>query len=451
MTSDEGVVRSVSWRDVCPWTLLFRVFRLSVSLQVLLLALLASGAVSAGWRIAATMFLTEPSGDGKVVERFVEVVTRWPGQVVESRPVRTPTDVNRSGGVVLGFAANNVGPGQRRPMIDGGTQLVSVPQLARLTPIIQRTPAYALSEPLRRVFMHRVNWGELFFYLAGAFWTLLVWCLFGGAITRIAVVRLGRDERVGLRESLDFARRKLPSFFGAPLLPLLAIVLLGLPLILLGLLMRLEVGVLVAGVLWAAIGVTGLVMALFGIGLLFGWPLMWSTISTEGTDAFDAISRSYAYTFQRPLHYAIYAVLATVLGVLGWIIVGFFCDVTIQLADWAIAWGAGPDRFAGVQLALTDPSASGLFWSGAKLIQFFTGCIRAFLTAFSAGYFWVAAGGVYLLLRRDADQTEIDDIFLEEDEELEFGLPTLDVDEAGVPGVTDVAAEHESVERSSDV
>jgi hypothetical protein len=262
---------------------------------------------------------------------------------------------------------------------------------------------------------------------------------------------LGRDERVGLRESLDFARRKLASFFGAPLLPLLAIVLLAVPLMLLGLLMRLEVGVLLAGVLWGAIGVTGLVMALFGIGLLFGWPLMWSTISTEGTDAFDAISRSYAYTFQRPLLYALYAVLATVLGGLGWMIVGFFCDVTIRLADWAIAWGAGPDRFAGIQLALSDQAASGLFWSGAKLIQFFTGCIRAFLTAYASGYFWVAAGGVYLLLRRDADQTEIDDIFLEEEEDLEFGLPALEVDEAGVPGVSDVDAADESIEKSSDV
>lgn len=132
-------------------------------------------------------------------------------------------------------------------------------------------------------------------------------------------------------------------------------------------------------------------------------------------------------------------------------IVGFFCDVTIRLADWAIAWGSGPDRFAGIQLALSDQAASGLFRSGAKLIQFFTGCIRAFLTAYASGYFWVAAGGVYLLLRRDADQTEIDDIFLEEEEDLEFGLPALEVDEAGVPGVSDVDSADQSIERSSEV
>lgn len=448
MTNDEGVVRSVSWRDVCPWTLLFRVFRLSVSLQILLLALLGSGAVSAGWRIVSTMFLDEPSGAGEVVEQFVDIVTRWPGQDRVAQPVEQLSEVTGSGGTVLEFAGSNLG--EARPMVDGGKPLVSLPQIARVVPIIQRTPAYGLSEPFRRVFMHRISWGEFLFYLAGGFWTLLVWCLFGGAITRMTVVRLGRDERVGLRESLDFARRKLASFFGAPLLPLMAIAFLGVPLFLLGLLMRLELGVLLAGLLWGVIALMGLVMALFGIGLLFGWPLMWSTISTEGTDAFDAISRSYAYTFQRPLHYALYIVIATVLGGLGWFIVGFFCDTTIHLADWAIAWGAGPDRFAGIRLGLNDPEAPGIFWAGAKLIQFFTSCIRAFLTAYAAGYFWVAAGAVYLLLRRDADQTEIDDIFLEE-EDLEFGLPTLEVDEAGVPGVTDVDSADESIERSSDV
>ena len=50
-------------------------------------------------------------------------------------------------------------------------------------------------------------------------------------------------------------------------------------------------------------------MALLLLGLAFGWPLMWATISTEGTDSFDALSRSYAYVFQRPLRYLFYVVV----------------------------------------------------------------------------------------------------------------------------------------------
>ena len=54
-------------------------------------------------------------------------------------------------------------------------------------------------------------------------------------------------------------------------------------------------------------------MAVLLLGLIFGWPLMFSTISTEGTDAFDAISRSYAYVFQRPFHYLFYTILITIM------------------------------------------------------------------------------------------------------------------------------------------
>jgi len=33
-------------------------------------------------------------------------------------------------------------------------------------------------------------------------------------------------------------------------------------------------------------------------------------------DSFDALSRSYAYVFQRPLHYLFYALVAAVFGAL---------------------------------------------------------------------------------------------------------------------------------------
>ena len=58
-------------------------------------------------------------------------------------------------------------------------------------------------------------------------------------------------------------------------------------------------------------------------------------------------------------------------------------------------------------------------------------------TALSHGYFWVAVAGIYLLLRRDADQTETDDVYLEDESETPYGLPELPPDEAGVPGVSD--------------
>ena len=82
-------------------------------------------------------------------------------------------------------------------------------------------------------------------------------------------------------------------------------------------------------------------MALLLLGLLFGWPLMWATISAEGTDSFDALSRSYAYVFQRPLHYLFYALVAGVIGWLGWLLVQNFAAGVVWMGYWAAGWGSG--------------------------------------------------------------------------------------------------------------
>ncbi len=45
--------------------------------------------------------------------------------------------------------------------------------------------------------------------------------------------------------------------------------------------------------------------------------------------------------------------------------------------------------------------------------------------AYAAGFFWSSASAIYLLLRQGVDQTEMDEVFLEEPEQ-EPPLPDLD-------------------------
>ena len=183
--------------------------------------------------------------------------------------------------------------------------------------------------------------------------------MFGGAAARIAAVRLGRDEQVGLGDAVVFARGKWPSLMAAPLMPLLAITLVALPIWLLGLMMRLNLGVAIAGLGWVLVALFGLVMAVFGIGLLFGWPLMWSTIATEGSDAFDAVSRSYAYTFQRPLHYLAYAVLAGVFESAGLAAGGFVLRdrAAVHRLGHLLGYQSGGsfEQIRGLTTALAEP------------------------------------------------------------------------------------------------
>ena len=64
---------------------------------------------------------------------------------------------------------------------------------------------------------------------------------------------------------------------------------------------------------------------------------------------------------------------------------------------------------------------------------------------FLYSYFWTASTAIYLLLRSDNDNKEMDEIFLDDDEdEPPYALPPLTTDAAGAPMAADeVDAEEE--------
>jgi hypothetical protein len=203
--------------------------------------------------------------------------------------------------------------------------------------------------------------------------------------------------------------------------------------------MRLDVGVLIAGLAWLFVLLGGLAMAILLLGALFGWPLMWGVISSEQHgDAFEAFSRSYSYTFGRPLHYLFYAVLAVVFGSLSWLVVYHISELVIVTGRLAAAWGAGPERWREVMLSMQasvadGPSTITSLAIGGWLIGSFESVVRTIATAFGYSFFWCQAAAVYLLLRRDVDQTEFDEVFVER-EDRRYELPELKPVAAISPG-----------------
>ena len=249
-----------------------------------------------------------------------------------------------------------------------------------------------------------------------------IWAFFGGAICRIGVVQLAAGEQVGLGAALRYACRKWPSYFSAPLMPVGGVLLATVPVFILGLIMH-AVGLWLGIFFWPLALAAGLLMTLLLAGLLFGWPLMWATISAEGTDSFDALSRSYAYTFQRPLHYLFYVAVAAVIGGLGWLVVQNFAAGVVWMSYWAAGWGCSAS-----QLERMLGESKGI---SVTFIHFWAGCVKLLAVGYLFSYFWTAAAAVYLLLRRDVDATEMDEVFLDADaDEERFGLPTIATDEA---------------------
>jgi hypothetical protein len=415
-----GPVRTVVWSELFPWLSLLRTFRLAVGFRVLVLSALAIVLTAIGWWLLGRVFLGADAPTPAATALWTDL----------SRAIPEPYGL----------------PG---------------PDRVRETPEVRGGPWWSfgpfvgvwarLSAPLVAFFQGPVPGvaGLAYFVLAGL-WGLAVWALLGGAITRIVAVQLACEERISWTAVVRHATRKWLAYFSAPLFPLMGVLLSAVPVCVLGLLMRAEVGLFVAGLVWPLMLICGLLMALLLLGLAFGWPLMWATISSEGTDSFDALSRSYAYVFQRPLHYLFYTLVVTVLGLLAWLLVWYFSAAVIGLTYWAAGWGAGPMAVDAVRIGgggiaaagdaakFVAPPMGSVGQGGAWLIHFWTGVVKLLAVSFLFGYFWTSATAIYFLLRRDVDATEMDEVYLEEEEQT-YGLPPLKTDEAGAPVVGEPA------------
>ena len=145
-----------------------------------------------------------------------------------------------------------------------------------------------------------------------------MWSVIGGAIARIAAVHVSQDEKISVRQALRFSTNKLMSFFAAPVMPLMLIGVIALILAIIGWMSEIAylggLVTIVTGVLFFVLIGVGVLVACALVGWVCGFGLMYPTIAVEGSDAFDAVSRSFSYVFARPWKVFVYTVIALVYG-----------------------------------------------------------------------------------------------------------------------------------------
>lgn len=292
--------------------------------------------------------------------------------------------------------------------------------------------------------------------------TVAIWSLFGGAITRIAAVQVARQEKLSAKEAITFTLRHYWSILTAPLAPLvlvagivvIMIIFFGLPQLVLGL------GDLWSGLLWWAVIALGLLMALALVGLV-GWPLMSATVSAEGADFWEAASRAYSYVYNAPWHYLFYGLVALVYGAVLVFFVGFMTSAAVYFAKWGVGlvqperrdpaflFVYAPTSFGWRNLLLQGAQIDGvplvgrdgqidseayarfvndkpatqsdmqMTWYnkvGAVLVAFWLWLLFLLMLGFGYSYFWSAGTIIYLLMRRKVDDTEMDEVYLEEED-----------------------------------
>jgi len=256
------------------------------------------------------------------------------------------------------------------------------------------------------------RWGLMGLVLFG-FWlaAVLVGSFFGLAITRMAAVEITGQRRADVVEARRFARGHCHWGFLTPAgLVVGAIVLFATAAGLLSIGRATDWLLVVTAPLAFGLVVIGVALLL---GLLAGGSLAWPAISTEWSDAFDAVTRVYGYSFTHAYRLLAYRAVAFVVF-LGAVVTRSFRAVLVIGGFYvALRVGLGAER-AGhlLDIVLLEPPR------GLPLPETLAGwtllaCASVFLTLTVARllvFRLILNQIIYLLLRLRIDKVPLDNI-----------------------------------------
>ncbi len=306
-------------------------------------------------------------------------------------------------------------------------------------------------------FLHpNAGFRERIYFLLVILWTVATWAIFGGAITRLAAVNFARNESVGITTALRYTVSRWKTYILASAGPLLLLAALFLVLVLLVGLVNLipVVGDFWAALMWPVVIILGIVIALAMIGLV-GWPMIHATLAAEGSDSFDAVGRCYSYVIQEAWNYLWYVTVALVYGAVVVFFVGFVASLAVYVGKWGVASMPGtakfnrdpsylcvyaPTSFGWRELLLTGSPVLGAntyapeemnrvvdsyvsktfhFWNyvGAFFVSMWLQLFFLMVIGFGYSFFWTSSTIIYFLMRRKVDDIDLDEVYLEEEED----------------------------------
>lgn len=381
-----------------PWLHLFRAFRIALDVRKMLLGALAAAALTFGGSLIDALPFAPVTAPSSRISPLVE----WPG-------IATPSATDAAA-----------------PAPWAGS--IAAPWLRVLLPM------ETIVEPGSRLFRRGSTWADVAYAWTQLLFRLAVWSLLGGAIARIAAVQFARRESITARSAAGYAAARFGSTFAAPLLPLVFIGFFWLVCCGLGFVGRLPgIGTTIVGALWFLPLLIGIALAVMLLVIAVSWPLMVATISAEGTDAFDALSRGYDYVLNRTW-YALWLLLLTVVyGAVVAMFVSVIANGGVQLANWNVASGMGESRIAELLPAQSpdlpaDPSliaAGPQAGLGGRAATLWLRLLAWLLWGFLISYFWTAVTISYFLLRLSLDARPLDDVHIPPAAETESGLPLV--------------------------
>jgi len=237
---------------------------------------------------------------------------------------------------------------------------------------------------------------------------IIVLALFGGAISRASAIEFTSARFSDWPADLRVSLRSLGSSTGALIAPLALVGIIVLLIAVGGAVLGVPVLDILGSVLYGA----AMLLALLGVLILIlhtlALPMLVPALMVEGTDAFDAVQRCYAYVLARPLHLLLHATILLVLGAISIGLIAAVARGTDQMAAWSAAQFAsdsGLEVLTGQgELNATQPTA-------ARIIAFYRTFTDLIVSGFAISYFFSAGTVLYLVARRICDGQDVNDLW----------------------------------------
>ncbi|QDV50150.1 hypothetical protein [Gimesia fumaroli] len=391
----------IPYKTLFPWLHLFRIFRLAVDFQKILLASAGLLLLLLGNHLFNKLPFAPPQQPGNIqqVQPNILFPPQSPQQMLQ--PLSGSSLLRENSFSAFGLFSD-------------GTSLLE--------------PMSFFTEPVTALFRIDASWSSLAFATTQLLWAVIVWAVLGGAITRIAAIQFAQDDHIGTRAALRFSLKRILSLVSAPLLPFAGLGFFWILCLLIGLFGNIpDAGGIIVSILWGLAFLFAFVMSLILLVTLAGWPLMMTTISVEDSDGFDGLSRIFSYVFGR-IWYFLWLVIVTLCYAS---ICLFFVELLIQLVShlsfWGVSWGMGSKQASELfhQNQNTLATTISMGWGSILNILF---------TGFVISFFWSANTVIYFLLRKCDDGTPLDHVYnADEDQEPTDELPLAGVAKAGEP------------------
>lgn len=452
MPEDTAEIRKIDWFEAFPAARLLRTAGRALAFWPMLLALLCVVLVYVSGRVLDSVWVASGHGLAKVGQRteiygyalghddFAAWLTEHAklGQhAAQVGPFAALMDYEMMclAGAVRGVATWNLslagspfGPGN--PSMLGSLAAAD----RGLTWLVTQHPVYAI----------------VFGLVAVALWSL-----FGLAICRAAAVRAIRHENLSAGAAMAFAREKFLEGLFAPLMPVVILVVVAIVMVIGSLVGAIPViGEILAGLTYGLALLGGVALAFAVLAFVFGSHLMWPTIAVEGSDSFDAVQRAGGYLFQRPWTFAFYSFVLFVFGGLSALLLRCVLMLVLKLTHTVTGLGisffgmlhsSGDASLGKLDGMWTMPTWANLsllpgygslpIWGtfgntaaplsgsetvGSWLIAIWVFLVVGLLAAYIVSFYFCGCTEMYLLLRRQVDAVDYDEMFYEEFDETDL-------------------------------